>query len=309
MLNPDFTPAQGHIIIPHVHSDMLMIADEYPSLLQMIANHADDFISIENGYHEYIYASPSVAHLFGWTPGDLHGRVIHTLHHADDTGHVSTARAKLVAGEAASARYRYRLQCPSGSYRWVESRSRLSDSAVYVITTTRDIHEEVLRLQELEFLASRDMLTSLLNRRAITIALHDELSRSRRCAGAMSIALFDVDAFKQINDTLGHLAGDALLQSLGNCIECNKRCYDVLGRWGGDEFLLLMPDTMINQAVDVVMRIRDAVAVALPEITLSFGLSDSSAVSSADTLLTQADKALYQGKRSGGNQVITWTAD
>jgi diguanylate cyclase (GGDEF)-like protein/PAS domain S-box-containing protein len=249
-----------------------------------------------------------VAHLFGWTPGDLHGRAIHTLHHADDTGHVATERARLVAGEAPSARYRYRLQCPSGSYRWVESRSRLSDNAAYVITTTRDIHEHILRLQELELLASRDMLTNLLNRRAITMALHDELSRSMRNAGTLSMALFDVDAFKQINDTLGHLAGDALLQALGNCIERNKRRYDVLGRWGGDELLLLMPDTMIHQAVEVVMRIRDAVAVALPEITLSFGLSDSNAASSANTLLSQADKALYQGKRSGGNQIVTWTA-
>lgn len=277
------------------------------SMLQLIADCAVDLLSVQDTYGDYLYLSPNTVQLFGWTPQDLYGRSAYLFVHADDAPRVAEGWSG--DQERREMRFRYRFQCRSGEYRWVESQSRMSEDSRYIITTTRDIHKDVERLEKLERRASYDVLTNMLNRRALSDIINSELERSQRTSAVLSIAFFDVDHFKSVNDTYGHDAGDRLLRDLSGCVDCNKRTHDVFGRWGGDEFLLLLPQTDVLEATIVVERIRDAIARELPGITLSFGISSSADAATASDLLSHADAGVYQSKKLGGDHVIPWRAD
>lgn len=307
--------ASGAPVVPTRSSSQTAISDSHSpvsvedsgSMLQLIADCAVDLLSVQDNYGDYLYLSPNSAQLFGWTPKDLYGRSAYLFVHADDARHVAEGWSG--DQERRETRLRYRFQCRSGEYRWVESQSRMSEDWRYIVTTTRDIHQDVERLEKLERRASYDVLTNMLNRRALEEILNSELERSQRSSAVLSIAFFDVDHFKSINDTYGHDAGDRLLRDLSDCVDRNKRTHDVFGRWGGDEFLLLLPQTNALEAAIVVQRIRDAIARELPGITLSFGISSSADAGSTSDLLSHADAGVYRSKKLGGDHAIPWRAD
>ena len=166
-------------------------------------------------------------------------------------------------------------------------------------------------------LATYDGLTSVLNRRSFGEVLDTEISRSRRHDHNLSLLLLDIDHFKRVNDTHGHLVGDAVLvefcQRLSNCI----RASDVLGRYGGEEFCILLPETHQPAAIALAERCREGIAreefsaggVLIP-ITTSVGVV-SAAVNSemtADSLIGFADRALYKAKENGRNQIDVFSA-
>jgi len=171
---------------------------------------------------------------------------------------------------------------------------------------------EVSRLYEtVERQATQDEMTGLANRRAIVERLQRELGRARREKAACSIAIFDVDYFKQVNDTWGHPAGDQVLKWVSKVIENSIRPYDTLGRYGGEEFLLLIPTAAADGAFTVAERARLAIERAACvvdgkelRITVSAGVATSSPDMDADTLLRLADEALYRAKETGRNRVV-----
>ena len=277
---------------------------------QLIAENAADLLTLEDAGDRYVYVSASCGSLFGWRLGELHGERISATHHPKDAEQVAAARALLRARERPSVCQRYRMRCRSGEYRWVESHSRLCEqSPEFVVTLTRDIQAHVEQLQELERQASYDCLTGLLNRHAMERALTAEFRRSSALGQAMSLTLFDVDGLKRVNDTHGHLAGDALLRSLAGCVARCARSGDILGRWGGDEFMLVLPGTKAEDVMAILWRMRAAVAQELPGVTLSFGVISSVNAASVRDVLMEADSALYQGKRRGGNEIVAWTRE
>jgi two-component system cell cycle response regulator len=158
--------------------------------------------------------------------------------------------------------------------------------------------------------AMHDPLTGVLNRRAFAGALSRELSRKRRYENVLAVGICDVDHFKQINDTHGHQAGDEVLCGLVRLIGSNLRGHDVLGRHGGDEFVVLTEHTREDGAGILYERLRAAVAGSpittgagdIP-ITVSFGVKLAAAGETEAELLAAADRALYQAKTSGRNQV------
>jgi len=197
------------------------------------------------------------------------------------------------------------------------------------LTARVNIGERILTLQEnlmasrrnMESLAMHDTLTGLLNRRAIQDRALAELNRLRRgtAPAPLSVILLDIDHFKNINDNHGHDAGDRALQVVAELLTAQLRSYDGLGRWGGEEFLMLLPGTSLAEACAVAERIRTALAEvhpALPDGT-RVGLSASLGVASieeADTeeaagefwlehLVRAADQALYRAKSQGRNRV------
>lgn len=163
---------------------------------------------------------------------------------------------------------------------------------------------EVLRNQ-----ASHDYLTQLFNRGGIMETLQQELSRSRRTGGAFSIIIADIDHFKQINDTFGHLTGDDVLFEVASRIKTCMRSYDSVGRYGGEEFLLVVPGCDQSQAFQVAEKIRKAVSQtpihmsqADKTVTISLGICTWQGEASPEELITAADNALYCAKRSGRNR-------
>jgi diguanylate cyclase (GGDEF)-like protein len=165
-------------------------------------------------------------------------------------------------------------------------------------------------LERIEQLAIRDELTGGYNRRYMMDVLARERSRAERLREPFSICLLDIDHFKSVNDTLGHGAGDAVLHELPSVARQGLRGVDVFGRFGGEEFLLVLPGTDLEGARLVAERVRAAVEAAqfpgLPSgrrVTVTLGVAERAAGEDVKTLLKRADRALYAGKGAGRNRV------
>jgi diguanylate cyclase (GGDEF)-like protein len=154
--------------------------------------------------------------------------------------------------------------------------------------------------------SERDLLCGVLNRRGIEQKLDAELVRAGRVGQNLAIALIDIDHFKAINDHAGHAAGDSALRDIVSAISGRLRPHDLLGRFGGDEFLLILPHTSSSEAFTVSSRIEQSVrelsipGEAIP-LTLSIGLTQATPGEVAGPLLARADKALYNAKNAGRN--------
>ena len=160
-------------------------------------------------------------------------------------------------------------------------------------------------------MAQTDSLTSLLNRRAFEEILRRELLRSDRTGGAMGIMLIDLDYFKQVNDSQGHLAGDDVLRRIATVLRDGTRPSDVLARYGGEEFVILLRSAGVNESLIAAERIRTQIASlsGLPgsvNLTASIGVAVSQAHDTATEFLLRADEALYRSKREGRNLVSVY---
>jgi diguanylate cyclase (GGDEF)-like protein len=183
----------------------------------------------------------------------------------------------------------------------------------YVYAIFDDISETVRLQQELQAQAHRDFLTEIANRRYFFHLGARELARAERYGGDVSLIMLDIDHFKMVNDTHGHAAGDIVLKAVAQICKTGLREIDILGRIGGEEFAILLPQTSGDTAREVAERIRNAVQDAavpagngLPaiQVTVSMGVSTEKAVHvSLDDLLQEADTALYKAKHTGRNRV------
>ncbi len=158
--------------------------------------------------------------------------------------------------------------------------------------------------------AAHDALTGILNRRAILDSLAHELSRTRRNGKKVGVGMCDLDCFKQINDRYGHQVGDEVLCGFTRIIQDNLRKYDLIGRYGGEEFLVIIPDFWGPAQEAVYERLCEKVAQnTIPtgagdvSITVSIGVSSGTGADTVDALLDKADTALYQAKTKGRNCV------
>ena len=159
--------------------------------------------------------------------------------------------------------------------------------------------------------STRDHLTGLANRRMVMERLKEETTRSTRNHTIYTIAMLDIDHFKQVNDTYGHVAGDQVLVEVGRAIEAVIREYDLCGRWGGEEFLILLPDTGLAEAEPVVGRVLEGIrrlSVPIHEtgvtVTVSLGVAEYSGAESFSDTINRADAALLEAKRAGRDRVI-----
>jgi diguanylate cyclase (GGDEF)-like protein len=160
--------------------------------------------------------------------------------------------------------------------------------------------------------ATRDPLTGLWNRASILDILSQELSRSQRQAARFSIVLIDLDNFKEINDVYGHQVGDQVLRRISQAMRASKRSYDSIGRYGGEEFLVVLPDCDETSAVSQAERLRETVEQLTIETpagsirtTASLGIAafDTATCPDSIDMIEAADQALYRAKRHGRNRV------
>ncbi len=219
------------------------------------------------------------------------------------------------------------LAFSNGSEVWVEIYTypilSRSGKVSHVIEYTRDItdrkkseNERKILIEKLEYLSTTDSLTTLLNRRALISVLEREMDRARRYGAELSLMLCDMDNLKEINDSFGHAAGDKALQTISDTIKGSLRKADLVGRHGGDEFMLILPETPIEGAKNIAEKIRAAVdnvafspvAKKRTRITLSIGVTCYGAHDkNADSLVKRSDQALYTAKHSGKNRVAVLT--
>jgi diguanylate cyclase (GGDEF)-like protein len=184
-------------------------------------------------------------------------------------------------------------------------------SVARVETRRRVLERELKEHEALLERATRDALTKLWNRQAILEILVREIDTAQQTGAALAVALIDIDHFKRINDTMGHLTGDAVLRGLGAKLAVSLRARDALGRYGGEELLLVLPQAAPQSPFPLVERLRQIIA----EIPFSYGASDfrvtasfgvawlTAGSDSAEDLIGRADAALYAAKGAGRNRV------
>ncbi|MBF0515040.1 MAG: diguanylate cyclase [Desulfovibrionaceae bacterium] len=169
--------------------------------------------------------------------------------------------------------------------------------------------------EELRVMATTDALTGICNRGHLLERFHDEFERFKRHGGELGCIIFDLDHFKRVNDTHGHQAGDEVLAAFAKLVAGRVRPYDIFGRYGGEEFLLVLPQTDCQAALAFAERMRDLVETDLTPrlsfaletpVTVSLGVTNANpADTTIDTVLKRADEALYRAKERGRNKVET----
>ncbi len=198
----------------------------------------------------------------------------------------------------------------------VEFADAVIKAAVAAIQRAEVIETAKTENARLEVLAHTDPLTHTLNRRALTARLASELDRARRYDSVVSLLMIDVDHFKGINDTHGHLAGDDVLREVAALLQQAVRSVDVVARFGGEEFVVVLPETPLSGAIVFAERMREAIeartfagdAGSAPlTVTASVGVAvfPAEGVESVEALFARADEALYRAKADGRNRVAT----
>jgi polar amino acid transport system substrate-binding protein len=161
--------------------------------------------------------------------------------------------------------------------------------------------------QKLHHMAIRDGMTGLFNHSFMQQFIQDAINRSRRSRNPLSLLMIDIDFFKQINDSFGHNAGDEALKELISVLNANKRSTDYLGRWGGDELIMLLTDTNLAGAIITAEKLRNMVAdhpfTRCKQLTISVGASLFQDGDTPVTFVERADAAMYRAKRGGRNRV------
>ncbi|HYC91142.1 MAG TPA: GGDEF domain-containing protein [Thermoanaerobaculia bacterium] len=200
-----------------------------------------------------------------------------------------------------------------------ESESRYAELEQRMLGLQRENLDLTVRNRMLSEVSSRDSLTGLYNRGFVLEKIDSELNRAMRHGSPVSLLMLDLDHFKRINDTFGHTGGDQVLQGIGRLLRDSCRVYDVPGRYGGEEFCIVLPETKTGNTTVVAERIRQRLASSeLPcgdgsvAVTASIGIagmdSPDMGVLSPAELIERADRALYAAKNRGRNRVEMWSS-
>ncbi|MDF2987515.1 MAG: hypothetical protein K0R50_3025, partial [Eubacterium sp.] len=300
----------------------------------------------------YFLVNDALCNILGYSAEELSNMCLHDITHPDDLKKEMQMIQELINGEIKNYQFEKRYIHRDGSIVWVlQTSSLVKDSnknPFYMIGQIQNITlqkqaEEALKQATLEaekarrqaedarelaeearlkaeLLSRTDYLTGLLNRRAFMDRLLEEANRTKRNKSTLTLILTDIDFFKKINDTYGHLAGDTVLQAFSNCLDDMCRPYDFIGRYGGEEFVICLPDVTLENGKMIAERMRVAVEglkIYLPDtnrvvnITSSFGVSTSSLnkVSHIEKLIECADESMYKAKQQGRNRVIAESCD
>ena len=275
------------------------------------------FIHYPDGRARYQYVSPKIKDILGIEPEALMadpGRWFNLIH--PDEKEFYLAKLQRDSQELAARNWEGRLLMRDGTVKWVNSLATpraLPDGVVLWNGLMLDITARKEMELELKRQADTDYLTGVANRGNFLEIAAQELMRTRRYGGSLSIAMIDLDHFKIINDTYGHLTGDLVLKGLTKICHRVLREVDLVGRLGGEEFAVLLPETDASHAFDVAERLRktiDAGEVVLEHglpvhFTASIGIAsfDAETDTNIDILLNRADRILYKAKQSGRNKV------
>ena len=284
--------------------------DEQQAINQAIIHSSPNGIILYKADGQCVLANESAARMIGATAEAMLQQNFMQLQSWKDTGLLEcalqavdgTPTQKMVSFTSSFGKY---LDCLV-SFTPLDSRGER-----LVLLIGRDVSELVRANRELDKLARHDALTGLHNRLSANERLRQEFQRSKRSHAPFSVLLLDVDHFKKVNDNHGHEAGDQVLKHVGQQIKDAVRSTDYVARFGGEEFLVILPDTVAADAALVAEKVRAAVAnsvqPAVGHITVSIGLAQMNAAMEGEAHLVRlADQALYAAKGTGRNRVEVW---
>jgi len=288
-------------------------------MLSTILESTPHGITLVDNQDTYLYVNPYFTNITGYTLDDIPTKKAWFKKAYPDKDY----RDKILASWSKDSEQtgpkkirEFKIKCKNGQSKYVEIRSAfLRDRKLSVLTdvTLRREDQKQLKLmnQRLEHEATHDPLTGAANRRAIMDRLTNELGRAKRQGSKLSIGLCDIDHFKQVNDRYGHKAGDDVLCCFVKTIQNILRPYDLVGRYGGEEFLLIVPEAVGSCGEGIYERVRAKIAGSKMStgsievnITISIGVARLKGHETADEMLATADAALYRAKGNGRNQLV-----
>ena|GEM_PF-3084515 len=280
------------------------------ALYQLIADHSPDIISVHAHNFDFCYASPQLHRLLGLASDEQPGPIaalLPRLHPADRP-------ANLPESLPAQGRYRFRIRGGDHHWHWLESiyAATDSDASRRYVVITRDIGSHVEQTESLHAMALHDPMTQLYNRRAAASLgerLWEEALAQRM---PFAVVMLDIDHFKRINDTYGHDVGDDAIKQVASILPAHVRQRDMVCRWGGEEFLMLLPESDAEGAYQIAERVRGEVAsTALlvngerVPIRISAGVTERiDGDASLAEVIERADQGLYAAKEQGRNRVV-----
>jgi diguanylate cyclase (GGDEF)-like protein/PAS domain S-box-containing protein len=264
------------------------------------ANMDGYFVELNDAWTEHL----------GYPTGELRALPFVERVHPEDRERTEAEAAALFEGTKTST-FENRYLAKDGSWHWLRWSSQLSPDESLVYARATDV-TELKRIEgereellgKVRDMATHDSLTGLPNRRVLEEQLPREMARARRSRSPLCVALIDIDHFKSYNDTHGHLAGDEVLRECARAWDDSLRGEDTIVRFGGEEFLVLLPDIAPEEAAEVVERLRERTPMGQ---TCSAGLASWDFVESDEDLLGRADAALYLAKAGGRDQLALAT--
>jgi diguanylate cyclase (GGDEF)-like protein/PAS domain S-box-containing protein len=259
-----------------------------------------------NGY--FVELNAAWERNFGYTPEELRAVPFIEWVHPDDRARTEAEATDLFGG-AGQIGFENRYIGKDGKVHWLHWSATLAGDEGLIYARAADVtefkrvaEERETLLAEVEALAITDALTGLPNRRALDDQLPREFARARRARSSLCLALIDLDHFKAYNDAHGHLIGDELLRECAVAWDTELRAEDTIVRFGGEEFLVLLPGPSRDEASEILERIR---AVTPGGQTCSAGLACWDLSENAEDLIGRADTALYQAKEQGRDRLVT----
>ena len=315
-------------------------------LLHAIMELVSDGIWDWNANTGYVYRNPGWYEMLGYSRHSLENNVFtwESVIHREDYPHVMTLFDDYISQRSPLYRAEYRCRKEDGTFLWIEDRGYIiarnpDGSVARMVGAHRDIHTRKcsierlqkrnkslealvaertlelsrvnqqlqLQLEENRSLAERDALTRIANRYRLEKFLLQECDRAERFRTPLALVAMDIDDFKPINDRHGHGVGDQALTGVVERLEACIRASDLLARWGGDEFMVVLPASNLDTAKELAERIRhkinDAPVVGDLKVTLSLGVVERRAGESPAALVARADQALYRSKAAGKDGV------
>ncbi len=291
--------------------------------LKLITDVLGEGVFLVDSNGKIIFANPEAICLLGYRFDEIEGALIQEIIHKQQSNGTLYKPEENPLFNAITSGNDYNnddgvFTCKSGFLMPISFvcravyKDNILDGAVIAF---RDITGQKKHLQTLEAInellekqATTDALTGIFNRMKFDKSLTSEIQRAQRYSSPLSLILFDIDHFKQVNDTYGHLAGDTILKNLTQLIVSNLRETDIFARWGGEEFVIQTPETALDGAIKLAEKLRSKIDnhdFSEPEkITMSFGVTTLKKGDNTISLINRADEALYRAKEGGRNQVV-----
>ena len=278
------------------------------------------YVLDRDGYLAFM--NPEAEKLLGWTQTELLGKSMHDIIHyqkADGTPlpaadcpvlqTIQSGKACRIEEEVLTCRDGALLPVAMVSTPIIENGAVIGSVAAFHDITERQRFQESLRRANelLEYKATTDALTGIYNRLKFNEMTEAEIQRTIRHGTPLSLIMMDIDFFKKINDTYGHLSGDSVLREVTMLVNRTIRQYDVFARWGGEEFMILSPNNDIENARQLAERLRAEIGrldlSSAHRVTCSFGVAEFREGDDIDSLTKRTDDALYKAKANGRNRV------